>query len=199
MGVIIPGHPEYGPFYLVEGLFKSIALYEGWTTENPYLPFIYIKLLRLLNTYAQMKFPYSVAGVESNDDLYGGADEYIEELKQKFGMVLEKIISEIAARGNKADKSDKLKQTEVMLKLINTLTGVMALDDATVKFICRLINKIYENRQILSPYLTIYLKNTTTYVIKVVTEGSETGNIQSGNNLSDESQKRIQILRNLEQ
>ena len=194
--VIIPGHPEYGPFYLVEGLFKSIALYEGWTSESAYLPLVYIQLLRLLNTYAQTKLPYHIVGVESNDDLYGGADDYMEELKQKFGTVLDKIISEIATLG--ANENTKVKQTEMMLELINTLTGVMILDDSSVKFISRMINKTFENRDALSPAMKVYLKNTIKYVVKTATEGSETGNLQSGNNLSEDLQKRIQALRSLE-
>ena len=53
---------------------------------------VYIDMLGLLCTYAQRKFPYHIAHVESNDDLYGGAPGYMMELSQSIATCVQEIV-----------------------------------------------------------------------------------------------------------
>merc|ERR1711924_392967 len=77
--VVVPGHPEHGPFYLVRGLLNAVQRYP-WKPANGCKTEVYIHLLGLLSAYAQQKLPYSVERVESNDMLYGGNAGYLKEL-----------------------------------------------------------------------------------------------------------------------
>lgn len=71
--VLVPGHPELGPFYIIKGLMNAVPRY-GWQTNpsNGMIIRVYIEMLGLLASLSQVKFPYSIEGVESNDTLYGG-------------------------------------------------------------------------------------------------------------------------------
>ena len=56
-----------------------------WQRSAGNLCRVYISMLPLLATYAQRRFPYHVLGVESNDELYGGAPGYTRELAETLG------------------------------------------------------------------------------------------------------------------
>jgi hypothetical protein len=63
----------------VRGLLNAVQRY-AWKPANGGKTEVYVHLLYLLNSYSQIKLPYSVDRVESNDALYGGNQGYMEEL-----------------------------------------------------------------------------------------------------------------------
>ena len=77
--VVVPGHPEHGPFYLVTGLLH-VPQTAAWRRPAS-LPTLSLRILALLSTYAQRQLPYRVAGVDSNDVLYAAEPSYVSELR----------------------------------------------------------------------------------------------------------------------
>ena len=77
--VVVPGHPEHGPFYLVTGLLNVLQT-AAWRRAAS-LPTLSLRILSLLSTYAQRQLPYRVAGVDSNDVLYAAEPSYASELR----------------------------------------------------------------------------------------------------------------------
>jgi hypothetical protein len=69
-------------------------------------------MLALLATFAQKKFPYKVPQVESNDSLYGGAIDYMQELAETIVTCVGEIVKQLTALGEKGDTVSKLNQVE---------------------------------------------------------------------------------------
>eukprot|EP00622_Pseudochattonella_farcimen_P001624 FR736367.1.p2 GENE.FR736367.1~~FR736367.1.p2 ORF type:complete len:100 (+),score=10.05 FR736367.1:210-509(+) len=80
-------------------------------------------MLPVLCAYAQRKLPYSLERVESNDVLYGGSKAYIDELNSHRSTVMQEIISQLTALRESSVRSVKIRQTELVLKLVNKLFG----------------------------------------------------------------------------
>ncbi|KAJ8605796.1 hypothetical protein CTAYLR_000528 [Chrysophaeum taylorii] len=118
--VLVPGHPDRGPFYLVQGLLNALPRYAHWKTRQCDA---YIPLIPLLGAYAQRKLPYSV--VDANDVLYGGAPDYLLELKTHLSSLVSNILDHLAS----LDPAS-LKRAELVLDLINNLHLVINLEDA---------------------------------------------------------------------
>ena len=78
--VMVPGHPDHGPFYLVSGLLNVIQACP-WRLPTS-LPSLYLRMLCLFNTYGQQELPYRVTGIDSNDVLYAAEAEYLQALGQ---------------------------------------------------------------------------------------------------------------------
>jgi hypothetical protein len=70
-------------------------------------------MLALLATFAQKKFPYKVPQVESNDSLYGGAIDYMQELAETIVTCVGEIVKQLTALGEKGDTVSKLNQVEI--------------------------------------------------------------------------------------
>eukprot|EP00601_Ochromonadales_sp_CCMP2298_P014801 CAMPEP_0173217416 /NCGR_PEP_ID=MMETSP1142-20121109/486_1 /TAXON_ID=483371 /ORGANISM="non described non described, Strain CCMP2298" /LENGTH=535 /DNA_ID=CAMNT_0014144999 /DNA_START=91 /DNA_END=1696 /DNA_ORIENTATION=- len=71
--VVAPGHPEHGPFYIVQGLLNAIPRFP-WSPEGRAQGRVYCGMLSLLCTLAQRRLPYHIKDVQSNDELYSGAE-----------------------------------------------------------------------------------------------------------------------------
>lgn len=65
--VVAPGHPEHGPFYIVQGMLNAVPKYP-WQPITGVQTGVYVDILALLATYAQRKFPYRIPYVESNGE-----------------------------------------------------------------------------------------------------------------------------------
>ena len=115
--VVAPGHPEHGPFYIVQGLLNAMPKYQ-WQPTTAVQTKVYVDILGLLCTYAQRKFPYRVAYVESNDDLYGGAPDYMAELKESIVVCMQEILKQLTALGEKTEAVAKLNQVRLSLHFL---------------------------------------------------------------------------------
>lgn len=94
--VVVPGHPEQGPFYLVKGLIKVIRDYP-WAKGSTAKGILYCHLLSLFSSYFQTKLPHHLSGVESNDTLFGGTDEYMDELNKIVNTIVSEVLEELAS------------------------------------------------------------------------------------------------------
>ena len=89
--LVVPGHPEIGPFYLVQGLLGAMPLYP-WSANSIIRVRLYIDVLKLLHAMSQSVFLYRIPMVQSNDELYGNTSEYTHALMVHFQAVLEETL-----------------------------------------------------------------------------------------------------------
>ena len=93
--IIVPGHPEHGPFYLAKALVKVGKV--ECTTETKVK--VYFALIPVLGAYTQRKLPYGLPAVESNDSLFGGNSRYIAECNDYLSSLIDgamKCLAELA-------------------------------------------------------------------------------------------------------
>jgi len=134
MLVVIPGHPEQGPFYLIKGLVKVITDYP-WDPSSTAKARVLMNMLSLFSTYAQAKLPYRLAGVDANDTLYGRDSGYISELMAIINKVLETVLDEVA-RFSKPDSENPKALSKLALDLFNYIVSFAELTakSATLAF-----------------------------------------------------------------
>jgi len=91
--VVVPGHPQHGPFYLLQGLLNAIPRFGGWGPGSGCQATVYVNgLLPLLAALEQSKLPYGVKGVQCNDALYANSKDYGEALREYRGTVLNEVL-----------------------------------------------------------------------------------------------------------
>jgi len=124
--VVVPGHPEHGPFYLVTGLLN--VLQTATWRRSASLPTLSLRILALLSTYAQREFPYHVVGVDSNDVLYAAEPAYARELKTLSAQVLQTILRLIASLGEKTEGQARRAQALCAAQLFELMVSNATLD-----------------------------------------------------------------------
>merc|ERR1712080_679365 len=90
-------------------------------------------LVSLLCAYAQRKFPYHIEGVISNDELYGGTVEYMNDLDEHLESLMKDILKNLATIGE--DKSDysQRAQGELALELCNLMVANFKMNEHVTK------------------------------------------------------------------
>lgn len=119
--VAVPGHPEFGPFYLVRGLQKVVQEYpfsEGTSVRAE----IYTSMLALLSTAVQSNAPYQYANVDGNNVLYGGTVEYEQEIQEYINQLIGLIQEEVSILRKKHKETGmKTKKAKVCTDLFNRI------------------------------------------------------------------------------
>jgi len=120
--VVVPGHPEHGPFYLVKGLLKASDKYM-WKEQKGNKIELYLTLIPTLNAYTQRKLPYTIRNVQSNDILFGGNARYISEVNEMITTVIRSIMEQLGALGKLSKGNSKLEKrmNALVIEFINVL------------------------------------------------------------------------------
>ena len=154
--VLVPGHPDHGPFYIVCGLLNAMPKYQ-WQEGSSIKCSLYIDILALLATYAQSRFPYSMPHLESNDVLYCGAPGYMFELKQQIQVVMDEIMIQLSAfvkmQGGESSEvavGMRLKQARLVLELANQLSTKMVITTEAAEFLKKLLDLAYKSRSLFT-------------------------------------------------
>ena len=165
--VLVPGHPDHGPFYIVQGLLNAIPKF-AWQSNTDHQTRVYVDMLALLATYAQKKFPYSIPHVESNDVLYCKAPGYSFDLAQHTTRCVEAVVKQLTAMGEvaKADNAAKMCQARLTMNLINQLASRMELNTSVGEFLVKLVDLAALHKNIFTSVETAYWKNTLKFVQK---------------------------------
>eukprot|EP00899_Mesostigma_viride_P011868 jgi/Mesvir1/20682/Mv14892-RA.3 len=93
--LVLPGHPENGPFVLLRSLVSAIC-HHPWRSPERHLSAL-TSLLLLHAGLAQGTLACHVAGLESNDRLFCGNASYTSELALSARSLVEKIVQAIDA------------------------------------------------------------------------------------------------------
>jgi hypothetical protein len=142
--VVVPGSPEYGPFYLAHGLLKAVPRFQ-WRAETGNKVRVFIHLLSVLSAFSQKRLPYSIENVDSNDTLNGGSQEYHDELNELVSTVMQDIIQQLTAIGEMEEKNAKVTQAEVVMELVVEMLNIFDLAETMFKFIKKLLGLCEKN------------------------------------------------------
>jgi len=134
-----PGHPKYGPFYLVHGLLNAIQKHEAWEGPRAVKLQAYMGFLRLFATYAQPRFPVKIDRVESNDTLYGGDAEYMAGLAQFVAKLIE-LVTEDLEKLATADIAARRAHSTLSLDLVNTLAASFTMNKELATLVYKLMS-----------------------------------------------------------
>jgi len=154
--VVVPGHPEHGPFYLVRGLMNALSKYNFTSMANKIK--LYNELIGLLSTFSQRKFPYSIPNIESNDTLYGGSKEYLLDLSELLNETIDVILNNLTSLTN------KIVQCITIIEFIGAITSRFECNHGVVDFINKLIDLILKNKNTLTKKDSALLISTLEYL-----------------------------------
>jgi hypothetical protein len=128
--VVVPGHPEHGPFYLVKGLLKAAEKFPWKEIKGGKIE-LYLALVSTLATYTQQKLPYSVEKVQSNDELFGGNKKYVAKCDEYMSTVIDSIMSQLGALAKLAEgnATAQKRMRELVLDLLNVMIASMDITD----------------------------------------------------------------------
>jgi hypothetical protein len=147
--VLAPGHPEHGPFYIIHGLLNAIPRYT-WQPHTQQQIRVYYDMVALLCTLAQRSFPYRIHFIESNDKLYGGTVEYLQELNDLLVVIIQEILKQLSVYNDKPDLASKLIQYKLIVELVDLLSCRMILSAEVAQFLIKLLELSLRNKQLLS-------------------------------------------------
>jgi hypothetical protein len=124
--IVVPGHPERGPFYLIKGLKNAVTKYE-WSQGGGAKVEVYIQILKVLVAWSQRKLPYRIENVDSNDTLFGSNSVFLEEcnsLVDEFVSDTVSELTELAELEKDGGKSFNISRYgSLILALVNTLVS----------------------------------------------------------------------------
>lgn len=162
--VVVPGSPEFGPFYLLHGLLKAVPRFQ-WKPDSGYKTRVLIQMLGVCSAFSQKKLPYNVEGVDSNDTLYGGSKEYHDELNELVGTIMQQIVEHLTELGAKDDKTCKITQAELILTLVNEMLNVFLASESTLKFCKKLLGLCDKNSSLFNKKLLVWFDSVKTLVV----------------------------------
>jgi len=156
--IIVPGHPEQGPFYLMKGLLKTISSY-SWEKGSVAKLRIYCNMLVVFATCYQPKFPISIKGIEANDALYGGEPDYQNELQTIINKVLDDILEELAKlKAEDTENKDTAKHSKIALDIFNVTLAFAELTTKSATLAVKLFEIAKQGAD------GVYLSNSLNYV-----------------------------------
>jgi hypothetical protein len=158
--VIVPGHPEHGPFYVVQGLLNALPQCPLWglstltninsnnnggsspttgamngnNTQYATIALmlrVYVQIVTLLATLKQRRLPYHIHNVQSNDELYGNTPAYDVALQDLLTTTVADILGHLTKLGERSDVAAKLLQAKVSIDLANVFLGHIDLSPST--------------------------------------------------------------------
>ncbi|KAF2072220.1 hypothetical protein CYY_006465 [Polysphondylium violaceum] len=161
--VVVPGHPENGPFYLINAVHKVIKDYQ-WDLGSTGKARILIQIIALLSSWAQPALPYHIDKVESNDQLFTEDPEFVFELNELYNSIIKEILTELNTLKDEPDQSTQKKMVNVCLDLVNKLLEIGELNSKTASLIFNLYNMAKKSIPASSHTDLTYLKNTLNYI-----------------------------------
>lgn len=159
--LLFPGHPEHGPFYLVKGLLNAVQGYEPWKDEKGSVGKVrvFLGVLSLFATYAQRSFPYRIAKVESNDELYGGEASYVRSLAPFLDTLVAEILAQLSKIGERGDLLSRKQQGTLALDLANLLVSSLTMNAASATLVVRLVVLAQKSGAVDPAYVAATIRN----------------------------------------
>lgn len=159
--LLFPGHPEHGPFYLVKGLLNAVQSYEPWKDEKGSVGKVrvFLGVLALFATYAQRTFPYRIAKVESNDELYGGEASYVRSLAPFLDTLVAEILAQLSKIGERGDLLSRKQQGTLALDLANLLVSSLTMNAASATLVVRLVVLAQKSGAVDPAYVAATIRN----------------------------------------
>ena len=116
--IVVPDSPELGTLYLLRGLLNVVQEYP-WDGNSDSRALIYVKVLALLSTVVQESLPYHVIGMDSNDALYGGDPQFVEDVDRIAATLLREVGTRLRELGASSDTIPR--QSALALELFSCI------------------------------------------------------------------------------
>eukprot|EP01083_Nonionella_stella_P019484 54115_1 len=162
--LLMPGHPSKhkGAFYLMEELIVALEKWSLWDKDKVTIEKTkaWPAIFKIFCTFAQRKFPYSIRGVSSNDDLYGRNSEYLSKcirIVNRCGKQIHKMLNELNTSQRHLDRDAV---SGLALKFMNILVDDVKIDAKSIKIIL-VVHEIVLNAKNLDQK---YYRNTMTHI-----------------------------------
>ncbi|KAL3997677.1 hypothetical protein ACH3XW_11890 [Acanthocheilonema viteae] len=100
--VLVPDPPNKNPLYMFNGFLNAIARYP-WGNQFLEHGRVLLECICYLSIMNQSELPYHIVygGVQSNDTLYGGTEEFMELIEEKCEVVMGRLEDIYKQGGNK--------------------------------------------------------------------------------------------------
>ena len=118
--IVVPDNPEFGTLYLLRGLLNVVQDYP-WDGNSDSRAMIYIRVLALLSTVVQESIPYHVTGLDSNDALYGGDPQFVDDVNRIAATLLREVGTRLRELGASSDTIPR--QSSLALELFVSITA----------------------------------------------------------------------------
>lgn len=89
---------------------------------------VYIQLLSMFSAYYQTSLPYHVNGIDSNDTLYAGDKDYLNELQALINKVLEDVLEALTKLKEEKEESLQKAQAKLSFDLFNAVISLAELN-----------------------------------------------------------------------
>jgi len=117
--VAVPGHPDHGPFYLLNG-FKTVVKEYDWEAKSTARISVYVSLIQCLSAIYQKKQPYEWDKVDSNEMLYGQTESYLSSITTFINTTITEMREEFDRLNQYADGLSQGAQGVVALDVVQT-------------------------------------------------------------------------------
>lgn len=165
--VAMPGHPEIGAFYLVNGLRKVLSEYL-WDLTSSARAEINLAILSYLAAQAQRKLPYHYPKVEGNDELFGGTTDFKKEAQELTDSVIRETLDVLGKLKQVNDPAVRSKVARVTLEFINSAIALTEVTPKILGLVTNLLNFVDK-----SQFDQVWFNNTLRYVTRRKQESAE--------------------------
>lgn len=116
--IVVPDSPDQGVLYLVHTLLDLMSRV-SWDNYGAGAAYVYLNALEMLTAAAQDVYPYHIAGVISNDELYGSDPKFLGEIDSLCSHVGERLLVQLKVLGDAQQiRSQATLAIEVFLKIV---------------------------------------------------------------------------------
>ena len=119
-----------------------------WLPNSDAKTKIYTAIISLLSSLSQEKLLYTIEGVESNDELYAGDEQYLTESHNLIEQLIQLLLQEL----QNMKKENSPHQGTVALDLFNVITSFSELNSKTGTLASNLFGLASSSGLTSSPY-----------------------------------------------
>lgn len=135
--VVIPDNPE-NAFQIIKGIINCMNSLEKLTISSQimviykdiFLINIYSEIVKYLSTQLQIKLPYHVQNVDSNDEIFCGEDNYVEEGTNLLNIAISELLATVESLKL---KSGDIRKYNMKSNIGNTLNEAISVFESFLK------------------------------------------------------------------
>lgn len=164
--IAVPGHPEKGPFVIIQQYLKVIQDF-NWEIGGNYKALLLCRVLRMLFTYLNENPPYNISLNFSNSDLFIADSKFYNTVENYINGVIKLILLDLGDLSTDEDSSASKKSAEVAIEFVNSILRFQNLD----KSLEAIIKKCLEIT-IQTPYVG-YASNSVKDIMRFGSENAK--------------------------
>jgi hypothetical protein len=155
--IMVPSNPD-DPFQLIRGfinVFNDETLLKSLLVSRVKLS-IFLSMAKFVTTQLQVRLPYHVYNVDSNDEIFTGDQKYIMEGNEIVETILTGILNEISEFDGKISPFD-FDEFEFLINICGNSIEIFKYNFQKTSFAVNVTNKMFE---LIQKYIEALSKNT---------------------------------------